>query len=164
MSLSYSNTVTPTTSGGSSLDGGAQIGVEDFLLSQPETGANKPRPKQSLPTRRETIEATFSPLALLPSLLSRDPDFASTLGAQPKTDGHILDLVDEHAAEILNEQSVSLSLPLSSTDDNAAASSGAGCITLTRLSLRNCVENFPSSKEDRLLTDRPVSCSHFFAI
>lgn len=81
--------------------------VEDYLLSRPETnsdGTPAAKAKQQLPTKSEMFEAVFSPFHLLSALLSKDRNFASSIGSQPLVQQAITDIVDERVSHLLDAQ------------------------------------------------------------
>ena len=81
--------------------------VEGFLLSHPQENdddADFAAVHQLRPTKSEICEAVFSQYHLLGALLSRDKQFASSIGAQSHLVSSVLDKMDDQVLALLDSQ------------------------------------------------------------
>lgn len=81
--------------------------VDDFLLSHPETqddGATVAKPQQQRPSKKEVSESMASAFHLLAALLSRDKQFASSIGSQPLVNQSVVELIDDGNTALLDSQ------------------------------------------------------------
>ena len=81
--------------------------VEHYLLSRPEMnndGINVASTQQQSPTKSEMFEAVFSPFHLLSALLSKDKNFAYSIGSQPVVAISHLKKIDNEWAGLLDDK------------------------------------------------------------
>ena len=78
--------------------------IDDFLLSHPERTNDGAHVRPTKPSKSEMAEAMTSPTHLLTALLTRDKGFASAIGSQPQVTASIMEVIDDRATILLDEQ------------------------------------------------------------
>lgn len=86
------------------VDETAEKDLEDFLMAHPD--GERPHigeMRNMKPSKMELSTSLLSPFHLLTALLERDKHFASKIAPEDPPTSSILDIVDDHTAEVLDQ-------------------------------------------------------------